>query len=88
MNNTGLPDNHEFDDWKSWAPDEVLHALISELKRPLNTIKGYAQILSSKSSEELHAKATTGILNSVEHLETVMKDVISYLNDYQAKTQK
>jgi len=85
MNNTVLPDKHEFDNWKSWPPDAVLHALISELKSPLNTIKGYAQILSSESSKELHAKATTGILNSVEHIETVMKDVISYLNDYQAK---
>ncbi|RIK31242.1 MAG: hypothetical protein DCC56_03390 [Anaerolineae bacterium] len=85
MNDTVLPDNYGLDDWKSWTPDVVLRALIPELKRPVNTIKGYAQILSSESSEELHVKATTGILNSVEHLEIVIKDVISYLDDYQAK---
>ena len=88
MGNTVEPNKHEFDDWKSWPPDAVLHALVSESRNPLNTIKGYAQILSSESSQELHTKAIAGILNSVEHLEIVMKDVISYLNDYQAKGKK
>lgn len=80
--------NNNFDNWKSWSPDVVLHALVSESKSPLTTIKGYAQILSCESSQELHATTITGILNSVEHLEIVMKDVMSYLNDYQVKDKK
>jgi len=88
MNKTDSPNNNDFDNWKSWPPDAVLHAFVSELKGPLTSIKGYAQILSLDSSEELRVKATTNIVKTVERFEDLMKDVISYLNEYQAKDEK
>jgi nitrogen-specific signal transduction histidine kinase len=48
--------NNNLDEWKSWPPDAVLHAVMSELKSPLTSIKGYAQLLSNESTKEFHSK--------------------------------
>jgi len=87
MNNTVRPNKNEFDEWKSWPPDAVLHAFVSELRGPLSSIKGYAQLLSQAPSEEFRAEATTNIVKIVERIEASMKDMILYLNDHQAKNK-
>lgn len=87
MDNPKQPDKHNFDDWKSLPPDEVLHLFINELRGRLVSIKGYAQLLAINPSEEFRADATTKIIKLVEYIEKSMKDTISYINDYQAKDE-
>ena len=88
MDNPNQLDKHDFDDWKSWPPDEVLLAFINELRGRLVSIKGYAQLIAINPSEEFRAKSTTNIIKIVERLEGSMQDVLSYLNDYQEKDKK
>jgi len=62
LDNTVQPDKHEWNDWKSWPPDEVLYLFINELRGRLVSIKGYAQLLAINPSEEFQADATTKII--------------------------
>ncbi len=78
---------NNLDNWKTWHPDDILRALVNELKGPLSSIKGYAQILSMEPDEELHARATQNILKIADKIEVLMKDIVIYLNDYYAKSR-
>ncbi len=91
MNETNSPNpksENNLDDWTSWPPDDVLRALVNELKGPLSSIKGYAQILSMDPDKELHARATQNILKIADKIEILMKDIVIYLNDYYTQSQK
>ena len=80
--------NNDSDDWKSWPPDAVLHALISELKHPLTSIKGYAQLLANESTKEFHSKYVETILTIVSKMENMNKEIVEYLNDYYSKARE
>ena len=74
--------NNYSDDWKSWRPAAVLHAVMSELLNPLTTIKGYAQLISNESAKEFHPEYAKAILTIVDKLETMRKETVEYLNNY------
>ena len=88
MNGIDLSAPESNNDWKSWPPDAVLHALISEQKHPLTSIKGYTQLLSNESTKEFHSKYIEAILTIVGKMENMNKEIVEYLHDYYAKARE
>jgi len=91
MNETNST-NHESEGdlsaWSSWPPEDVLHAILSEMTNPLALMKANAQILSTESARQFHPKAAKNILKTVEKLERLRKEAVVYLNAYHAKSPK
>ena len=69
-------------DISSWPPEEVLAALMNELKRHVNSIKGWAVILAQGFHEETYQKAIESLTWNVEQMEWLMREVRGYLENY------
>lgn len=87
-NSTNPESESDSSDWSSWPPEDVLHAILSEMTNPLALMKANAQILSTESARQFHPKAAKNILKTVDKLEHLRKEAVVYLNDYRAKSQK
>jgi nitrogen-specific signal transduction histidine kinase len=75
------------DEWKSWPPEGVLQAVMSELLSPLITIKGYAQLLSNESTKDFLPEYVEAILTIVDRIENMRRGTIEYLNDYYSRAR-
>jgi len=80
--------NNNLDNWKSWPPEGVLQAVMSELLMPLISIKGYAQLLSNTSTKEFHPEYAEAILTIVDKMETMRRETVEYLNDYYSRARQ
>jgi hypothetical protein len=87
-NSTNAESESDLSAWSSWPPEDVLHAILSELMNPLALMKANVQILSTESARQFHPKAAKNILKTVDKLERMRKEAVAYLNAYQAKSQK
>lgn len=72
-------ENYRHPDISAWAPEEVLDALMHELKRHINSIYGFAVILSPGFDQETNQQAVHSILLNAEQMKALIHDIKDYL---------
>jgi hypothetical protein len=82
-NLSGMEDPYQVDFPGSLTPEEVLKAIAVDMRRPITSIEGSANILADEKYREAWGDAIQWILRSV----TLMKRVLDATDTYLANRQ-